>query len=151
MAPFTPRRGQIGSGSISDSEFNRYVNALSQQPAQGPPARQIGSGSTSGMELRAYQKYLDAMSRLRAVERQPRASAGSGSTSDLEFERYGGYVDPAISELSSAPPELSAAPAAEAQNREAQDKLIYRLLSAEKPPATGPLGDFFESMGNKVR
>ena len=186
MPPFKPSlsQGSSFSGGIPDSEFNRYVNALSQQPFVSQTGSSFGTNvrpqapiqgqmlsSTIGpqdyarrinqrgrqkpdMGGEAYKRYLGYMDQLRTAEQQPRgrggpprAPAGSGS----EFDRYGGYVDPAISELSSAPPELSAAPAAEAQNMKAQNKLIYRLLSAEKPPATGPLGDFFESMGNKVR
>ena len=83
MAPPLPRVRPKGSGSISDSEFKRYVDALGQigqqQPQQPtppmmqptPPMGPMGSGSTTDMERTAHQRYINTLSRLRAAEKQP--------------------------------------------------------------------------------
>jgi hypothetical protein len=78
----------MGSGSTSDSEFQRYVDTLGQMaPTAGvpmPPPRAFpggaGSGSTTEMEQRAYQRYMETMRKLQQAEQQP--DAGTGPPAD---------------------------------------------------------------------
>jgi hypothetical protein len=176
MAPPLPRVRPTGSGSISGSEFKRYVDALGQMapmPTQQPtppiqpmmqPQVPMGSGSTTDMEKRAYQRYIDALSRLRAAEQQSDRPIGSGSTTDSEFQRY--TAPPSIGPLgdftSGLPPEFSEATAA--KNEYEKMRHYNRVMGggtssdaewrayekATKPPSIGPLGDFFRSMRRKL-
>ena len=170
MAPPLPRVRPTGSGSISGSEFQRYVDALGQmgpQQAQQPmPTQQptppmvqtreymaptAGSGSTTDMEKRAYQRYIDALSRLRAAEKQP----GGSAAPPIDLGPMGDFT-------SGLSPEFSEATAA--QNEYEKMRHYNRVMGggassdaewrayekATKPPSIGPLGDFLRSMRKKL-
>jgi hypothetical protein len=174
MAPPLPRVRPTGSGSISGSEFKRYVDALGQMaptPTQQPTppiqpmmqptppmmqsreymAPTAGSPSTTDMEKRAYQRYIDALSRLRAAEQQP----GGSAAPPIDSGPMGDFT-------SGLPPEFSEATAA--QNEYEKMRHYNRVMGggassdaewrayekATKPPSIGPLGDFLRSMRRKL-
>jgi len=167
MAPPLPPARPMGSGSVSDFEFQRYVDALGQMGQQQPqqPQQPMGSGSTTDMEKRAYQRYIDALGRLRAAEQPSDRPIGSGSTTDSEFQRY---TAPPIDSgpmgdfTSGLPPEFSEATAAKNEyekmrhyNRvmgsgSSSDAEWRAYEKATKPPSIGPLEDFFRSMRRKL-
>jgi hypothetical protein len=158
MPPPLPRVRPTGPGSISDSEFQRYVDALGQmgpqfqQQQQQPQQQQLpmSSGSTSGMEQRAYQRYIDALSRLRAAEQQPMGQTGPladpGAPGDF---------------TSSLPPQFPEATAAQNEYEKMRhynrvmgggtsSDAEFRNSQKSMQPSMGPLGDFFRSMRDKL-